>query len=66
MTTAWRYADVPRAFDHALAQRGYVAWTRIMDDDVVFILAKHNEKPGANDGGYRWLDTACKMKGVRL
>jgi hypothetical protein len=69
MTTSWEHLTITDAtglFNRRLLAHGYQMWQRIMDDEPVFILTRTNEKPSAGSGGYRYLDSAVKAKGIRI
>jgi hypothetical protein len=66
MTTKWREADAGAAFGSRLHLAGYQLWTRIFEDDVIFRVEKCGHYPNKNSGGYRFLESAVKAKGITL
>jgi len=47
-----------------LRGRTHSLWSCIRDNEHIFTVRPNGETPGANDGGYRSINAALKVKGM--
>ena len=62
-TTSWERMPVTEATYKPL--RGtHSLWSRLLDGEQTFKVILNTQTPSGNDGGYRSIDAALKVKGM--
>lgn len=62
-TTPWEQMQVSP--DTGKYLRGtHKLWSRLLDGEHIFTVRPNGEIPGENDGGYRSINAALKVKGM--
>jgi hypothetical protein len=65
MKTTTQWEQMQPIWETAKYLRGtHKLWSRLFDGEHIFTVRPIGEQPGDNDGGYRSIDAALKVKGL--
>ncbi len=63
LSTVWERMTVSAEVGKYLSDTHSI-WSRLFDGEHVFTVLLNSKEPGPNDGGYRSIDAALKVKGM--